>query len=606
MNVKKNILKIFWILAAVCVSASFLFAQANDGKAPLEFQKTTFTSAAGETVEAESVWLTTRETHSNPASPTIKIPIVRFKSTAAKAGFPIIYLAGGPGVSGIGDAKNDIFPIIQALREYGDVIVYDQRGTGAAEPSLKITQKTSMPLDATLDEVASRRYLVEQARAIAADIKQRGINLSSYNTSENAADLEVLRLALGAEKIVVWGHSYGSHLGLAYHKKHPEAVDKIILSGINGPDQRWRFGSNLDDLIGQIDNYLVLTPKLKRQMPSLKKSIENVFSKLEKQPVIVQQQNQTVKIGKPELQTLIALRSGDLEFVKMLPLMFGQMQNGDFTLAAQMVVSVVKQRDWGTAMAFSMHLASGVSPPRLREIETNAKSSLFSDALNFPFNDKEFSAVWEVADLGEDFRAPVKSSIPALFLSGNLDGRTSITEAAAISQNFPNAQTVLLLGASHNFYQQSPEILTVMQSFLENKKVPSKIELPIELRGGEERKIILMLRTLTMMKGVGEALKKLREMSKPDSNDFVSSYVFGTFGVILLRSDKKPKEALEIFKAGVEMFPDNLFLNERLGEAYEANGMTEKAVSQYKKCLELNRLNRRPAVRLAELEKNKS
>lgn len=601
----------FSIAIIICALVISIYSQSVAGSNAalrttlLEFKPTDFTSSAGEKVEAETAWLTVNETHSDSASLKIKLPVLRFKSTGAKTGFPIVYLAGGPGNSGLDGAKGEIFPIIQTLRQYGDVVIFDQRGTGAAEPSLKIVQKFALPLDSLLVEPSSRNYLIEQTKIITDDFAKRGINLSAYNTSENAEDIEDLRQMLGAEKLIVWGHSYGSHLGLAYLKKHPKAVDKIILSGINGLDQRWRFGSNLDDLIEQIDSYIASNTKFKQQMPSLKKTIETVFTRLDKQPFTVQLQDKTVKIGKLELQTLVALRSGDSAFVKMLPMMFGQMQAGDFNLAAQMVAGVIKQHDWGTAMAYSMHIASGVSPVRLQEIQTNAKSSLFGDALNFPFNDKDFVAAWQVADLGEDFRSLVKSDVPALFMSSNLDGRTSPKEAMAIAQNFSNVQQLLLSGASHNFYQENPEILTAIQNFLENKKVPSKIELPFELRNADERKTILQLRGFIEAKGINEGIKKLKEMAKPDSDDYLSSYHFGNLGLILLRDDKKPKEALEVFKAGTEIFPENLFLNERLADAFEANGMIENAISQYKKCLELNKLNRRPAVKIAELEKNK-
>jgi hypothetical protein len=54
-------------------------------------------------------------------------------------------------------------------------------------------------------------------------------------------------------------------------------------------------------------------------------------------------------------------------------------------------------------------------------------------------------------------------------------------------------------------------------------------------------------------------------------------------------------------KVGLEFFPESVFLNERLGDAYEANGMKVEAISQYEKCLRLNPLNRGPAVKLSRL-----
>src|SRR5215213_4980481 len=65
--------------------------------------------------------LTVPENRSNPHSRTITIKYQRFPSTAKKPGYPIVYLAGGPGGSGIGALQGPRKAIAEALREFGDV-----------------------------------------------------------------------------------------------------------------------------------------------------------------------------------------------------------------------------------------------------------------------------------------------------------------------------------------------------------------------------------------------------------------------------------------------------------------------------------------------------
>ncbi len=570
----------------------------------IDFQPTKFTASSGEVVDCETGWINVPELHSNLKSPTtIKLPVIRFKSTSLNPGHPIIYLAGGPGASGLDSAKEAIFPLLMALRQRADVIVFDQRGTGIAEPSLKISEKIMMPLDTALDEEVSRRYLSAKAKSISDEIAKRGINLSAYNTAENADDVEDLRKALGAEKITVWGHSYGTHLALAFIKRHPKNVHQAILGSINGLEQRWRLPSNLDDLIDRIDSYINLYPKLKRQIPSLRQSVATVFLRLEKNPVVVSLQGKPMKIGKLELQTLVAIRSGDLEFVKMLPMLFGQMEKGDYSFVAPMIVGAVKQRELGTAMQFSMHIASGVSSERLNEIEKLEITSLFGRGMNFPYNEKDFLSALNIKDLGSDFRKSIISEVPTLFLSATMDGRTSLPDAVLVRQRFPTSQLVVIEGASHDFYHLSSQILVAMQDFLDGKKVVERINTPFDLRSVDERQIVMEVRKTISEKGVETGVKKLRDWTSPNSEKFISSYVFGNLGTILMRDDKKMKEALEIFRLGTEVFPDNLFLSVKLAEAFEANGMKSEAIAQYEKSLKLNPLNRRPAVKIAELTK---
>ena len=85
--------------------------------------------------DAERGTFTVPENRSDPNSRRITIGFVRFKSTSASPGDPIVYLAGGPGGTGVGTAHGPRFPIFMALREVSDVIAYDQRGTGLSSPT---------------------------------------------------------------------------------------------------------------------------------------------------------------------------------------------------------------------------------------------------------------------------------------------------------------------------------------------------------------------------------------------------------------------------------------------------------------------------------------
>lgn len=601
------------LLLAIGVTACLVFAPSptNAGRQTLvsqasslgtiDFQPRPFVSTVGEKVDAESGSFVVPESHSRPQGSSIKLAVVRFKSTSANPGYPIVYLAGGPGESGIQSAKQDIFAVIMALRARADVIVFDHRGTGSAEPSLVVPGTFDLPLDSPTDSAAGRQRLLARAKESAAEIKRRGIDLSAYNTNESADDVNDLRLALGVEKITIWGHSYGSHLGLAVLRRHDQFVHRAILSGINGPDQRWRYPNDLTALIERLDAQFTSIPKLKKQMPSLKQTIGEVLKTLEEKPVTLMVQSQPVVIGKQDVQIITALQSGDIEFIKGLPAFYGRMKDKDFSQVAAMVVRGLKQRDVGTLMRYSMHIASGVSAERAGTIALQEKSALFGNAINFPFADPELRASFEVKDLGGEYRSPVKSNVPTLFMSGTLDGRTSVSDADEVRRGFSNGRHLLIDNAAHNFYHLTAKVGEAMLAFLDGKDVPARISIPIEFRGPDERKAVLELRKLIIEKGIEAGVKRMREMNSPQSETYLTSYVPGTLGQILAREDKKPEAAFAVYQAAVELFPENAFVNEKLAEALLLAGRKEQALERYKKSFELNPMNRAVYLKIKEL-----
>jgi len=109
-------------------------------------------------------------------------------------GIPLVLLHGGPG-----STHHGFHPHFSQAGEFARVIYYDQRGCGLSdyEPG------------------------------------------SGYSVDQAADDLDRLRKALGVEKWVVLGHSYGGLLAQHYATKHPESLKGLVLTcastGLHGP-----------------------------------------------------------------------------------------------------------------------------------------------------------------------------------------------------------------------------------------------------------------------------------------------------------------------------------------------------------------------------------
>ena len=60
------------------------------------------------------------------SSREIELAFVRLPSVSTRPGFPIVWLSGGPGDSGIADLETPILELFLELRRLGDVIILDQ------------------------------------------------------------------------------------------------------------------------------------------------------------------------------------------------------------------------------------------------------------------------------------------------------------------------------------------------------------------------------------------------------------------------------------------------------------------------------------------------
>jgi pimeloyl-ACP methyl ester carboxylesterase len=110
--------------------------------ADIKIEPYTFVTNKGQKVEAELGRIYVPERRATPIGKLIELAFVRFKSTAHTPSSPIVYLAGGPGGSGIALAKGARFALFMAMREIGDVVALDQRGTGLSKLNFDLTRKS--------------------------------------------------------------------------------------------------------------------------------------------------------------------------------------------------------------------------------------------------------------------------------------------------------------------------------------------------------------------------------------------------------------------------------------------------------------------------------
>ena len=474
--------KTIYLLLCLLLLALPIAAQQKAGT--LTLKPYTFENFKGEKVDSEFGTLLVPENRSNPKSNLIELAFVRFKSTSKNPGPPIVYLAGGPGGSGIGTATGTRFPLFMALREIGDVIAFDQRGTGYAKPNLGCYEQLKMPLDVAPSRAAAVEELRKNARGCIQywrDIQR--VDLTGYNTNESADDLEDLRKALGVKQISLWSISYGTHLALATIRRHPQSIHRAILAGTEGPDHTYKLPSNVQKHLEDLAAVIKADPEIGKEIPDFLGLMKSVFDRLDAQPQTVEvmdprtKQNVKVIVNKFVLQYIVANNIGTTVTANF-PALFYRASKGDFTNPAQVWLNTSRQ-ELGSAMSYMMDCASGQTSARREQIAREAKEMLLEDISNFPF--PEICEEWKAPDLGDQFRSPVTADVPVLFISGTLDARTPISNAEEYRKGFPNSTHIIIEGAVHSdpLFLSSPKIKDGMLEFLKGQPVTvTKIAAP--------------------------------------------------------------------------------------------------------------------------------
>ncbi|MFF1340580.1 alpha/beta hydrolase [Streptomyces sp. NPDC058290] len=147
---------------------------------------------------------------------------------------------GGPGGSGIGYLQSYAGVGYPApVRAQYDMVSFDPRGVDRSSPVQCLTgpeMDKFTQVDQTPDDAAERAELVAAFKEFAAGCQTRSQRvLPHVSTVEAARDMDVLRAALGDEKLMYVGASYGTLLGATYADLFPGRVGRLVLDGAIDP-----------------------------------------------------------------------------------------------------------------------------------------------------------------------------------------------------------------------------------------------------------------------------------------------------------------------------------------------------------------------------------
>lgn len=435
-------------------------------------------------VEAFRGSLTVPENRRVTGSRTIPIKYVRLPATGDKVGPPIIYLAGGPGGSGIA-AINYRYRMFMAMRKYGDVIALDQRGTGASNTVPECQSKQVVPI---ASETSDRQF-VEHHRAALEEClvfwRRNGVDLAGYNTVQNAHDLDALRQHLGAESVVLWGTSYGSHLALATLKEVEGGIARVVVSSVEGLNQTIKLPARTDQYLRRLQEANDSQPRAKAAYPDIKALMLRVHAKLDRKPVLLKLKSRggastDYLLQRRDMQSIAAGMISDPGSAAQLLGIYLDLDRGvdprferiPSRLLPDNLVNPGRPISL-QGMPVAMDIASGMTADHRLTVSKQARTAILGDYLDYTFL---FDGMARELDLGDAFRTNPTSDVPVLVLSGTLDGRTDIESQREAVSELKNVTLITVRNAGHNLFDEpSNEMQDTIDQFMEGRPIHDAI-----------------------------------------------------------------------------------------------------------------------------------
>lgn len=389
---------------------------------------------------------TVPEDRTEPQGRAIDLRVVVLPARSGnKAPDPIFFLHGGPGAAASAMAP---FFASSPLRQRRDIILVDQRGTGG-----------SNPLECNLDgagDVLDAMVTLE-IPGLEACRQELDADLRMYTTSTAMNDLDDVRQALGLEQINLLGGSYGTRAALEYMRRYPGRVRTAVLRGVHPPSASLPLNFDRDNqaalnaLLADCDR----DARCHEAFPDTRKQIHAVLQRLDESPARARVDDPAS--GKPvDIVVTREMFAGAIHVLlyssteaARLPLLIHRAAAGRFDelIGALLDMTLRMGADTGIGMFLSVVCAEDAPFFDEADIARDSRDTLLGGTLSHGL--KRSCRDWPRGALLEDYKEPVRSDVPVLLISGEVDPVTPPHLAEEAAAHLPNALHVVIPGTGH-------------------------------------------------------------------------------------------------------------------------------------------------------------
>jgi pimeloyl-ACP methyl ester carboxylesterase len=395
--------------------------------------------------------LSVLENPQRPDGRRLAIHFAVIPAASAKAlSDPIVVLMGGPGEKAIESASLYVGKLRSLLADR-DLLLVDQRGTGQSAP-------LECHLFSPADPAASARDFFPRAAVSRCVARlEKTADLTRYTFPYFANDLEQVRRALRYGSLNLFAGSYGTRAAQAFLRQYPQSVRTAYLGSpvpidAGGP---LAFARTEQTALDHTFERCAADVTCRTAFPNLREEFQQLIRRLDAGEVRVQVQGAPgpVVLSRGRVAEWVRSQLYRPRDAAALPWLLHRAYAGDWSPIINNMLSDARDADQDLSFGLFFSITCSEDVPFVNEKDVAAVSDTFLGDYRLR-QQQAACSLWPRAKLPQDYRQPVISSSPTLFITGDLDGGTPLWFTERVAQGFSNHVTIVVHGQGHTEWSE--------------------------------------------------------------------------------------------------------------------------------------------------------
>jgi pimeloyl-ACP methyl ester carboxylesterase len=359
---------------------------------------------------------------------------------------PIVVLMGGPGEDAISAAELYAGQF-ESLLTVRDLLLVDQRGTGSS---------AALKCDLFSPEIAAedlRDLFPLAAIKSCKDRLQATADLTQYTYPYFARDLEQVRHALGYGPVNLFAGSYGTRAAQVYMRAYPQSVRTAYLGSVVPMDLEGSldFAKTAQAALDHMFENCETDSACHAAFPNLRSEFHQIMERLASGKVRVSLSGHAdpVPLDRGRVAEWFRAKLYRPRGAATLPWIIHRGFAGDWAPIVDDILSDAREagKEISFGLFFSITCSEDMPFVREQDVAPKTRGTFLGD---YRVRQQQGACEqWPRGTLPKDYRTPIRSDVPTLIVTGDMDSATPLSFTNRVAQGFSRHVAVVIHGQGH-------------------------------------------------------------------------------------------------------------------------------------------------------------